>query len=88
MIEGFIYGKGFGQGVDVEIIGVFFWIICIGAVRIKDAHATEEGLMRALHAVEIVDGAFGSPCGEMGFGAYMADAVAVAFPALADIGVV
>ena len=88
MIEGFIYGKGFGQGVDVEIIGVFFWIICIGAVRIKDAHATEEGLMRALHAVEIVDGAVGGPCGEMGFGADMADAVAVAFPALADIGVV
>ena len=66
MIEGFIYGKRFGQGVDVEIVGVFFWIICIGAVRIKDAHATEEGLMRATHAVEIVDGAVGGPGGEMG----------------------
>ena len=88
VIKGFIYGKGFGQGINVEIIGVFFGIICIGAVRIKDTHATEEGLMRALHAVEIVDGAFGGPGGEMALGAHMADAVAVAFPALADVGVV
>ena len=88
MIEGFINGKGFGQGVNVEMVGVFFGVICIGTVGIKDAHATEEGLMRALHAVEIVDGAVGGPGGEMGLGAYMADAVAVAFPALENVGVV
>ena len=87
MIEGFINGKGFGQGIDVEVIGVFFGIVCIGAVRIKDAHATEEGLMCALHAVEIVDGAVGGPGGEMRFGAHMTDAVAVAFPALENVGV-
>ena len=88
MVKGFIYGKGFGQGIDVEMVCVFFGIICIGTVRIKDAHATEEGLMCALHAVEIVDGAVRSPCGEVGFGAHMADAVAVAFPALENVGVV
>ena len=88
VIKGFIYGKGFGQGIDVEVIGVFFGIICIGAVRIKDAHATEEGLVCATHAVEIVDGAVGGPGGEMALGADMADAVAVAFPALANVGVV
>ena len=88
MVKGFIYGKGFGQGIDVEVVGVFFGIICIGTVRIKDAHATEEGLMCALHAVEIVDGAVGGPGGEVGFGAHMADAVAVAFPALENVGVV
>ena len=88
MVEGFIYGKRFRQGIDVEIIGVFFGIICIGAVGIKDAHATEEGLVRALHAVEIVDGAVGGPGGEVGLGAHMADAVAVAFPALENVGVV
>ena len=88
VVEGFIYGKGFGQGVNVEMVGVFFGVICIGAVGIKDAHATEEGLVRALHAVEIVDGAVGGPGGEVGLGAYMADAVAVAFPALENVGVV
>lgn len=87
MVEGFIYGKGFGQGIDVEMVGVFFGIICIGAVGIKDAHAAEEGLMRALHAVEIVDGTVGCPGGEVGFGAYMADAITVAFPALENVGV-
>ena len=86
MVKGFIYGKGFGQGIDVEVVGVFFGIICIGAVRINDAHATEEGLVCALHAVEIVDGAVGGPGGEVGFGAYMANAVAVAFPALENVG--
>ena len=88
MVKGFIYGKGFGQGIDVEVVGVFFGIICIGTVRIKDAHATEEGLMCALHAMEIVDGAVGGPGGEVGFGAHMADAVAVAFPALENVGMV
>ena len=87
MVKGFIYGKGFGQGIDVEVVGVFFGIIRIGAVRIKDAHATEEGLMCALHAVEIVDGAVSGPGGEVGFGTHMADAIAVAFPALEDVGV-
>ena len=88
MVEGFIYGKGFGEGIDVEVVGVFFGIIRIGTVGIKDAHATEEGLMCALHAVEIVDGAVGCPGGEVGFGAYMANAVAVAFPALENVGMV
>ena len=88
MVKGFIYGKGFGQGIDVEIVGVFFGIVCIGTVRIKDAHATEKGLMCALHAVEIVDGAVGCPGGEVALGAHMADAVAVAFPALENVGVV
>ena len=88
VIKGFIYGKGFGQCIDVEIVGVFFGVICIGAVGIKDAHATEEGLMRALHAVEIVDGAVGSPGGEVALGADMADAVAVSFPTLENVGVV
>ncbi len=88
MVKGFIYGKGFGQGIEVEVIGVFFGIICIGTVRIKDAHATEEGLMCALHAVEIVDGAVGGPGGEVALGTHMTDAVAVAFPALENVGVV
>ena len=88
MVKGFINGEGFGQGIDVEMVGVFFGVICIGTVRIKDAHATEEGLMCALHAMEIVDGAVGGPGGEVGFGAHMADAVAVAFPALENIGMV
>ncbi len=88
MVKGFIYGKGFGQGIDVEIVGVFFGIICIGTVRIKDAHATEEGLVCALHAVEVVDGAVGGPGGEVALGAHMADAIAIAFPALENVGVV
>ncbi len=88
MIKGFIYGKGFGQGIDVEIVGVFFGIICIGTVRIKDAHATEEGLMCAPHAVEVVDGAVGGPGGKVGLGAHMANAVAIAFPTLEYVGVV
>ncbi len=88
MIEGFINGKGFGQGVNIEVVGVFFGIICIGTVRVKDAHATEEGLVCALHAVEVVDGAVGGPGGEVALGAHMADAVAVAFPALENVGVI
>ena len=88
VIKGFIYGKGFGQGIDVEIVGVFFGIIRIGAVGIKDAHATEEGLMCAPHAVEIADGAVGGPGGEVALGAHMANAVAVAFPALENVGMV
>ncbi len=88
VIEGFINGKGFGQGVNIEVVGVFFGIIRIGAVGIKDAHATEEGLVCALHAVEVVDGAVGCPGGEVALGAHMADAVAVAFPALENVGVI
>ena len=88
MVKRFINGKGFGEGIDVEIVGVFFGIICIGTVRVKDAHAAEEGLMCALHAVEVVDGAVGGPGGEVALGAHMADAVAVAFPALENVGVV
>lgn len=88
MVKGFINGKGFGQGIDVEVVGVFFGIICIGTVRVKDAHAAEEGLVCALHAVEVVDGAVGGPGGEVALGAHMADAVAVAFPALENVRVV
>ena len=41
-----------------------------------------------MHSVEVVDGAFGSPGREVGFCTNVANAIAIAFPTLEDIGMV